>query len=318
MSAYSDAASKPGRKGTSGLDDRELFMREFGEMVLEAYEQTFDFKNGKTYVKQIDSGKADVFPIIGRKRDAADHVPGEIILGGGIEHNEVEISVDNMTVDAAFIAEIDTLLINYELSRPYARQLGESLASVSNGRIARVMVKASRKTTAPYEGGPVPSYYYHADMKTDPSKLEDAAFAGVEYIKTYDIGGGQPTFFLPWKQQLLLARYTGIDTVDTSGSGNRAAGTVGQIAGLTIEGTNSIPNTNYTSDTFAKYNGDFTPTVGVISNQMAVGTLKRRGMKVVMKTQDDRLGTLLIASQLEGHGELRNECSFEVANAVRA
>lgn len=317
MSVYTDAASRPGRKGTTGTDDRELFMREFGEMVLEAYEETFDFKNGKTYVKTITSGKADVFPIIGRKRDAADHIPGEVVLGGGIEHNEVEISVDAMTVDAAFIPEIDQLLANYELARPYSRQLGESLASVSNGRVARTAVKASRVTVAPYEGGPLPSYYYHADALTDPSKLEDAAFEGIGHIRKYDIGGGKPTYYLPWKQQLLLSRYTGIDTVDTSGSGNRAAGTVGQIASLDVQGTNSIPNTNYTADSFAKYNGDFQHTVGIIFNGMAVGTLKRRALKVVMKVQDERLGTILIASQLEGHGILRPETSFEVAKATR-
>lgn len=317
MSVYSDSRSQPGRKGASGTDDRELFMRMFGEMVLEAYEETFDFKNGRTYVRTITKGKSDTFPIIGRKRDAVDHIPGEVILGGGIEHNEVEISVDNMTVDAAFIAEIDELIAHYDLAGPYARQLGESLSSVSNGRIARRLVLASRNTTAPYTNGPLPSYHFHANMKTDPSKLEEAAFKGVEHIKTNDIGGGLPYYALPWQQYLLLARYTGIDTVDTSGSGNRATGTVGKVGGIDPFGTNSIPNSNHTSDSFAKYNGDFTDTVGVIANQMAVGTLKRRGMKVVMDEKKDRLGTLLIASQLEGHDDLRPECAFEVASASR-
>lgn len=315
MSAYTDARSKPGQANLAG-DERALFMDHFSGEVLEAYDETFDFRD-KTYVKTVGNGKAWDFPIIGRKRDAADHVPGEIILGGGVEHGEVSISLDNITVDAAFIAEIDELLNHYGLSAPYARQLGESLASVSNGRIARSMVLASRETTAPYTNGPLPSYYYHASMATDASYLEQGAFEAVEHIRENDIGGGPLTYFLPWKQQLLLARYTGIDTVDTSGSGNRAAGTVGQIAGLSIKGTNSIPNTNYTTDTFAKYNGNFTTTIGVISNRMAVGTLKRRAMKVVMKEQADRLGTLLIASQLEGHGQLRPECSFEIASASR-
>jgi len=317
MSAYSDSVSRPGRKSNAGTDPRELFMVDFGDMTLEAWEQTFDFANGKTFVKNISSGKADTFPIIGRKRDGVDHIPGEVILGGGVEHNEVEISVDNMTVDAVFIAEIDELLLHYELARPYAKQLGESLASVSNGRIGRSLVLAGRTTDAPYEGGPVPGYSFHADMATDPSKLEDAAFDGIEYIRVNDVGGGQPDFWLPWKQQLLLARYTGIDTEATSGAGNRSAGTVGPMAGLSIRGTNSIPNTNYTADSFAKYNGDFTPTVGVIANGMAVGTLKRRGMKVTMSQKDDRLGTLLIASQLEGHGALRRECSYEVRKTAR-
>lgn len=317
MSVYTDSRSQPGRKGTTGTDDRELFMRMFGEMVLEAYDETFDFKNGRTYVRKITKGKSDTFPIIGRKRDATDHIPGEVILGGGIEHNETEISVDNMTVDAAFIAEIDELLIHYDLAAPYARQLGESLSSVSNGRIARALVNASRETTPPYTGGPVPSYHFHADMRTDPSKLEEAAFKGIEHIKTNDIAGGLPYYALPWQQYLLLSRYTGIDTVDTSGSGNRATGKVGQIAGIDPFGTNSIPNSNYTSDSFAKYNGDFSDTVGMIASQMAVGTLKRRSMKVVLDEKKDRLGNLLIASQLEGHDKLRPECAFEVAAASR-
>jgi hypothetical protein len=317
MSVYTDAASRPGIKGASGTDDRELFLRTFGEMVLEAYEETFDFKNGKTYVRQITKGKSDLFPIIGRKRDAQDHKPGEIILGGGIEHDETSIEVDNITVDAAFIPEIDELLNHYSLAGPYARQIGESLASVSNGRIARTMVNASRVTTPPYTNGPLPGYYYDTNIKTDPSKLEEAAYSGLEHMKVYDIGGGLPNYFLPWQQYLLLARYTGIDSTDTSGSGNRSTGKVGLVAGLNVDGTNSIPNSNYTADTFAKYNGDFSTTVGIITKQMAVGTLKRRGMKVVMKEQEDRLGTLLIGSQLEGHDKLRPECAYEVASASR-
>lgn len=315
MSAYSDARSKPGQKLGAG-SDRELLLVHAGEMVLKAWDETFDFRD-KTYVMTVNSGKAWDFPIIGRKRDAVDHVPGELILGGQIEHNSKTISVDNMTVDSAFIAEIDELLNHYALVDPYARQLGESLANVSNGRIARSMILASRSTVPDYTGGPLPGYYWHADADTDPAKLEDAAFAGVEHIRKNDIGGGAMTYYLPWKQQLLLARYSGIDTQDTSGSGNRAAGTVGQIAGISVQGTNSIPSTNYTTDSFAKYNGNFSNTVGVISNPMAVGTLKRRGMKTVITNQPDRIGTLLIASQLEGHGALRNECAFEVAKAAR-
>jgi hypothetical protein len=315
MSAYTDARSKPGSK-LGGADDRELFVTHAADLVIQAWDQTFEFM-GKTMVRTITSGKAEDFPIIGRKRDASDHVPGERVHGGTISHNETTISLDAITHDAVFLAEIDELLNHFPLVAPYSKQLGESLASVSNGRIIRAMILASRVTTAPYPDGPLPSYHFHADMKTDPSKLEDAAFEGVEHIRTNDIGGGMMTYYLPWKQQLLLARYTGIDTVDTSGSGNRSAGTVGQIAGIGVEGVNSIPNTNYTTDSFAKYNGDFSNTVGVISNPMAVGTLKRRGIKTVITEQPDRIGTLMIASQLEGHDKLRPECAFEVANATR-
>jgi hypothetical protein len=79
-----------------------------------------------------------------------------------------------------------------------------------------------------------------------------------------------------------------------------------------VEGTNHLPRTNVTTG-LAKYQGNYTGVVGHISNQMAVGTLSRRGMKVVMLDQPDRLGTLLLASKFNGHGILRGECSFEVS-----
>lgn len=314
--SFTASRSTPGKK-PGGSDDRELFMRNFTDYVLEAWEQTFDFEN-HTFVRPISAGKSEVFPIIGRTYNAQEHVPGELIVGGTEEHNEREISLDAVLFDSKFIAEIDELISHYPLARPYAQILGASLANESNSRIGRSMINASRQQAAlgGLSGHSAPGYYFDAAVRADPAKLEEAAFKGVEYIRTHDVGGGQMIYWLPWQQQLLLARYTGIDTVDSSGSGNRAAGTVGQIAGLGVKGTNSLPKTNVTTGR-AKYQGDFTKTVGCISNPMAVGTLRRRGIKTTMSEKDDRLGTLLIASKFEGHDWLRPECSFEVTEAER-
>lgn len=316
MSDYTDARSRPGAKLNTGTDDRELWLVEFGELVLEAWDEVNDYEN-LTYKRFITQGKADTFPIIGRKRDAEEHEPGEIILGGKVEHNEVEITLDNMLVDAAFIAEVDELMAHYELSRPYARQLGESLSTTYDRRVATMHILASRVTDEPYEGGPLPSFYYHDDVDTDGAKLEEAAFQAVEHIKKNDIGGGPLSYRLPWQQYLLLARFSGIEGGPvTTGSGDRSKGKVQDIAGIMVKGTNHIPNTNVTTGN-AKFRGDFSNTIGHISNEMAVGTLNRRGLKVVMKEQEDRLGTLLIASKFCGHGILRPECAFEVTTADR-
>lgn len=310
MSAYTDAASRPGRKGAGGTDARELFLVEFGGMVIQSYDESMDYGDFR-YVKSISQGKADTFPIIGRKRDASEHTPGEIILGGTIEHNEIEISVDNILVDSAFIPEIDQLLAHYEFSEPYAKQLGQSLGSTNDRRIAIMHILASRDVTDVAQGQPTPAYYYHANLKTDASKLEEAAFLSAQYMLENDISGEKPSIMLPHQQILLLARYSGIEGGPvTTGSGNRSSGTIGPIAGMTPKGTNHIPKTNITTG-LAKYRGDFTTTVGHCGSKMAVGTLERRAMKVVMKEQDDRLGTIIIASMLNGHGKLRRECSIE-------
>lgn len=311
MSQYTDARSKPGQKGASGTDDRELFLREFGGMVIQSYDEVMDY-DPLRWVKHITQGKSDTFPIIGRKRDATEHTPGEVILGGTIEHNEVEITLDHMLVDSAFIAEIDELMAHYALAEPYANQLGQSLGSTQSKRIAIMHILASRQYQNVPQGQPVPAYYWDANLKTDAAKLEEAAFAAAQYLRENDISGEKPWYMLPHAQVLLLARYSGVEGGPvTTGSGNRASGTIGPVAGLTPKGTNHIPKTNITTG-LAKYRGDFSTTVGHISSRMAVGSLERRAMRIVMKEQEERLGTLLIASQFNGHGILRPECSIEL------
>lgn len=310
MSAYTDARSQPGKKGAAGTDERQLFLVEFGGLVIEAYDESMDYGDLR-WVKQITQGKSDTFPVIGRKRDATEHTPGELILGGGIEHNEYEITVDNILVDSAFIAEIDQLLIHYELSAPYAKQIGQSLGSTTDRRIAIMHILASRAVSNVPQGQPTPAYYWNANLKTDASKLEEAAFLSKQYLLENDISGEKPKIMLPHQQVLLLSRYTGTEGGPvTTGSGNRSAGTIGPVAGLNIQGTNHIPKTNVTTG-LAKYRGNFSTTVGHCSSKMAVGSLERRAMKIVMKDQDDRLGTLIIGSKLDGHGTLRSECSIE-------
>lgn len=311
MSIYTDARSVPGKKGAAGVDERELFLREFGGMVIQSYDEVLDYGELR-WVKNITQGKSDTFPIIGRKRDAVEHTPGEVILGGAIEHNEVEISLDKMLVDSAFIAEIDELIAHYELSAPYANQLGQSLGSTTSKRIAIMHILASRQASNVPQGQPAPAYVFHANMKTDAAQIETAAFKAQQYLLENDISGEKPKIMLPHAQILLAARYTGIEGGPvTTGSGNRSSGTIGPIAGLSLKGTNHIPKTAITTG-LAKYQGNFTTTAGHVSSRMAVGSLERRAMKVVLKEQEDRLGTLLIASQFNGHGKLRKECAIEL------
>jgi hypothetical protein len=318
---YTDARSRPGARLNTGTDDRALFLVEFGDLVLQAWEEANDYE-GLTYTRNITRGKSDTFPIIGRKRDGQEHEPGDIILGGSIEHNDIEITLDKMVVDAVFVAEVDELMNHYDIMGPYASQLGQSLSSVYDRRVAIMHIQASRETTRPYGGtaayadggGPLPNGYFHGDVDTDPAHMEAAAFAAAGWIRRFDIGGGPLSYRLPWAQYLLLSKYTPLDEKQWTGSANRANATVGKLAGIVPRATNHMPRAAVTTG-LAKYQGDYSMTVGHISNMMAVGTLARRGMKVVMKDQPERLGTLLIASKFNGHGKLRCECSFEVATS---
>lgn len=319
MSVYTDAASRPGQKAGAG-DDRALFLTEFGGLVITSYDEIMDY-NDLRWVKNITQGKSDTFPIIGRKRDATEHEPGEIILGGKIEHNEVEISLDKMVFDSAFIPEIDELMAHWDNRGPYAAQLGQSLGSLQARRIAIMHILASRTPAADIaQGQPVPTYVWDANMRTSASALEEGLWKSKQYLLENEISGALPEGRFGHQQVLLLARNFGFDTGVSAnpqaGSGNRIEGTLGRAVGFNIKGTNHLPTQNITTG-LAKYRGNFTTTVGHVSTKMAVGSLERRGMRVVMKDQEDRLGTIIIASQFNGHGVLRAECSVEFATAVR-
>lgn len=285
--------------------------------MLAAWDEKVDYED-LTWIKNITSGKSDTFPVIGRKRDATDHVPGELILGGTVEGDEVEIFLDNIIYDSIFVADIDQMLSHFDFMGPYAKQLGESLAVTLSRRCSQMHILTSRITTPAYVGGPAPGYSFAADMKTNGASMETAFYAAAQFFaeNEMDLGDKQP--MLPWQQYLVLARYSGIEGGPvTTGSANRAAGTVGQIAGFKApRGTNHIPKTNITTGP-TKYQGNFTTTVGHISSDMAVGTLRRQGLKVTRSTKEDRLGTLMISSFFEGKGSLRAECAYELATATR-
>jgi hypothetical protein len=314
MSQYTDSVSRLGQQKGTG-DVKQLFLTEFGGMVITSYLEAIQQYDAMRWIKQITQGKSDTFPVIGRKRDAAEHEPGELILGGKILHDQVEITIDNMVFDSIFVADFDELLNHYDVRGPYATQLGQSLGSLQAKRIASMHILASR--SAAKQDQPTPSFSTDANMKTSPSALETAYFAAVQFLHENDISGAEVSARLPWAQVLLLARNLGVaDTVQNSregaGSGNRVTGTLGQIAGISTVGTNFIPKTNITTGP-SKYQLDASGTVGHIGNRMAVGSLERKAMQLTVKQQEERLGTIMIASQLNGHGVLRGECSYELS-----
>lgn len=313
MNQYTDSVSRLGKK-PGGSDDRELMLTEFGQMVLEAHDQTQDFKSF-VFEKHISGAKSDTFPVIGRKRDATDHTPGDQILGGSIEHEQVIITVDNMIVDSIFLASIDEILLHYSVREAYAKQLGESLGYVKSRRVAQTIVLASRAAALGASGHVTPIRIGSATMKTSAAKMEEAHFRTVQFIRENDIGGGEIGTWWPWAQHLLMARYTGIDDVDTSGSGDRSQGTVGRLGGVLPKGTNFIPSTNIATG-LAKYQGDFSTTAGFGANSLCAGMLGAKAMGVDVVNARDRLGTLMIASELYGLGILRPECAVEYTTLV--
>lgn len=306
----------PGQKLGSGADDA-LFLTEFGGMVITAYRHALDYGD-LVWSKTVKNVKSDTFPIIGQLDRATEHERGIEVLGAGVDHNAIEVSVDKPLVDAVFVDDFDDLRNYYDLQGPYATQLGQSIGLAETRKIARTHILASRVTTPLYPNGPVPSYYYDANVATDMSKLEAAYFAAKQYIEERDISGQELQARLKWAQYLSLSRYTGIEGGPvTTGSGDRSSGTIGPIAGIRTVPSNNIPTGNITTGN-TKYRGNFTTTVGHIGTKMAVFGLNLRGLRIATIPRPANLGVQLLASKISGFGIGRPECSFEIASAVRA
>lgn len=310
--------SRPGQQNGSGATDA-LFLKVFGEMVMEAWEQTGIYQNFVT-TRTIPYGKQATFPIIGRKRDAQYHTPGELVTGGNLNSGEVVINVDGVLYDSLFVAEIDELMNHYEVQGPYARQLGESIALKFDAYASQLTALAARDTTPEVTGLPVGLVLNNPNVVTDADTLVRFAFRTARHIADNDIGGGTPRITLRPAQYFLLVQNTKVLYKEYGGSADISKGTVTELAGMEIVQAkgNRIANTDLSADTTipAQYRGNFTNTVALASNPMAVGCLRVRGFKMTMDNQNDRFGTLMIASQVQGMGVLRQECAAEWSAAA--
>lgn len=316
---YSDAnvVTRQGQINGSG-DALATFLKVSGDMVLEAWEQSGIFQNFVT-TREIPYGKQASFPITGRKRDARYHTPGELVTGGNMNQGEVVINVDGVLYESAFVAEIDELMNHYEIQAAISRQLGESIGLKFDAFAGQLTALAARDTTPEVTGLPTGLVLNNPSVSTDADTLVRFAFRSAQYIAENDIGGGTPRIALRPAQYFLLVQNTKMLYRDFGGTADIGKGMVSELAGMQIVQAkgNRIPNTNLTSDTSipAQYRGNFTNTVALASNPMAVGCLKVRGFKMTLDQQNDRFGYLMLASQVQGMGVLRQECAIEWSSA---
>ena len=87
-------------------------------------------------VRTIQSGKSASFPLVGTAT-AGYHNPGDEILGTAIDHSERVISIDNLLVSSAFIANIDEAMNHYDVRSIYSKELGYALANHADKAIIR-------------------------------------------------------------------------------------------------------------------------------------------------------------------------------------
>ena len=112
----------------------------------------------------------------------------------------------------------------------------------------------------------------------------------------------------------MVAQTTDVINRDWGGMGVYAEGTVLKVAGIHLVKSPHLPNSNVTTGPSA-YQGNFSNTQGLVFHKSCMGTVKLRDLSVRADYDPRRLGTLIVAKYLLGHGILRPESAVELKSA---
>jgi hypothetical protein len=315
--------SRVGQVNAGGAVDA-LFLKVFAGEVLTSFEQ-HNVMMDKHQVRTITNGKSAQFPVMGRG-GAAYHTPGHDILGGSIKHAERVITIDQLLIAPAFIANIDEAMNHYDVRSTYSKELGAKLANTMDKHILQQAVLAARaaKTIddADQFGGSQINVGTSGDTLASASAINAdlisaAMFTAAQLLDEKDVASDNRYFFVRPAQFYALAKSTTLLNRDWGGSGALADGNIIRVAGLTIVKTNNLPSTNVTTGTLLagtgdKYLGDYSKTLGVIMHPSAVGTVKLMDLAMEAEYQLSKQGTLMVAKYAVGHGILRPESAIEV------
>lgn len=316
------ANATPSRLGqiNNAGDSKALFLKVFAGEVLTAFKEA-TVTEGKFQERTIASGKSAQFPIIG-KISAAYHTPGTEITGLNVPAAEQVITIDDLLISHAFIANIDEAMNHYDVRGPYADQIGKALAYQMDKHKLQLAILAARGS-APVSteagGGSVTNATALTD--TTGEALVASLFAAAQKLDEKYIPEEDRWAFLSPAAYYLLAQNTKIMNRFWGGEGEYAGAKVLRVAGLNVVKTNHAPfGSTVSTSTVAggssdTYAGAFTNTVGVVAHKAAIGTVKL--MDLAMESQYDirRQGTLMVAKYAMGHGVLRPAAAVEIKTA---
>ncbi len=307
--------SRLGQVNATGTDTT-LFLKVFAGEVMTAFNEN-NIMSGLTKQRQIQHGKSASFPVTW-KTTADYHTPGEEINGTAIKHNEKVISIDDLLLDSAFIANIDEAMNHYDVRAEYSKQLGEALALRYDKNLLQTVVLASRASSN-FSGGDGYGGALINDtaMDTDSSVIADALFSSAQTLDEKDVPEMGRYCVLKPKHYYLLAKDTNVINKDWDGAGSYSKGKVLEVAGITIFKSNNVPSSVIAGNTGENntYSGTFSDTIGAVFTEDSIGTVKLMDLALESEYQIQRQGTLMVAKYAMGHGILRPECAIELSKA---
>lgn len=241
------------------------------------------------------------------------HTPGNFIDGQAVNQAEMTISIDGLLVAPVFVAKIDELMNHYDVRGPYSEEMGRELAQQYDQNVARTAVLAARASNV-LTGRSGGSRFSHADMATSSTQIAAGIFSAAQALDEKKISSSDRNCFVKPAHYYLCAQDTTLINKDYNGMGSIAAGRIETVAGIDLVKTNNVPSVDDTSNTDidSKYRADFSATIAIIMNRMAVGTVQLMDIAVDSDWETRRRGTFMVAEMAVGHGILRADCAVEL------
>lgn len=307
--------SRLGQANASG-DTNALFLKVFSGEVL----ATFARENkmlGMTTVRSIKNGKSAQFPVIGTT-SASYHTVGNEIVGTAVKHAEKTISVDDLLISNAFLANIDEAKNHYDVRSTYSAEMGRALANKVDQHLLQLAVLASQASTTISGLSNGGTQITDADCKTNATSMVTSIFECAQALDEKDVPSEDRYAIVTPDVYYQLVQTDKLLNRDFGGTnGVYSDGTVIKVAGINIVKSNtavsaftdqsaSISGTNNT------YNVDAQHIGAVVFHKSAVGTVKLMDLGMESEYDIRRQGTLMVGKLALGHGILRPESACTI------
>lgn len=308
--------------GGTWAGDNALFLQVWAGEVLTAFRKNTIFEPLHT-VRTISSGKSASFPILGLT-SASYHTPGTMLTGSQIKAAEAVIKIDDKLVSNVFVADIDEAKNHYDVRSPYSSEMGNALAYRFDLNVAAMIAKAARTATnfnTDLPGGTRIKIVAASKTAITGSQLAAALFSAATQMDVNNLPENDRYCVLAPAEYYKLVQTTDVINRDWGGAGAYSDGTVLKVAGITILKSNHLPTTNRTAVTGEQndYTANYTDSVALCFNKMAVGTVKLMDLKMEQTGSDVHAlwqGTFMVASMALGTGILRPDCAIEIYTAT--
>jgi hypothetical protein len=337
MTLFVGDPSAPTRFGTDVADTSDntgLFLKVFGGEVFAAFSEKVHTAD-KHMVKEISSGKSSQFPKTW-KVEAGYHSAGVEMLGQDTDETERVISIDGLLVAHIGIYDLDEAMSHFQVRSTYTSELGKALARVFDTNVYRTVVSTAKQSSAmpgaasttPFPDG---IRLLSADVSGTITATAGAQWWEVMRGLQVDADGrdydGSIHLAVPPATYDATAYAQVADTAAnpflfqnrdmqfSQGAGNNNSATL-SLRNVGMYMSNLIPQTNDTAngDIKAKYRADYSTVLGVAWGNEGVGTTKLIGMGLEQTRDVRRQEDFIVAKIAVGHGPVRNEICWEIAN----